>query len=388
MATKILRQSGMSARKVGSLTMEVMAMGDEEEEDDLSRLVAGWKEFQSHSQDGGYRKACRGIKARAKKGLSGDEVLAAHQIADKTAELAESSGSTALARLSAALKHAALAKDTKKIGILLGTLSASDRSPRPVVMSPNKMQEAYADDNDSFSGYQEQGGQQVMEQEPQSLQELQQADVGAQEGVSGTSELEETQPTKKRLSHQRRMLLAFTQALFDDAFSTLVRVAGEKNLTPQDIQRLGTILDAEFDNWRTSIDASDQDATDAWKQASQAVSMTLGEDGRRSVSASRDDSGLTYIYGGQGDSFNQGFAVSSLMDVPRTAGQMMQLVEDLIEHYAADIHPTDLDENDVQDYLDEHAPEVCPKKTMKHLKKVLKKGLPNRDEEDRTNAVG
>lgn len=387
-ASRVLRQSGMSARKVGSLTMEVMAMGEEDdEEDDLSRLVAGWQKFQSHSQDGGYRKACRGIKARAKQGLSGDEILAAHQIADKTAELAESSGSSALARLSAALKHAALSKDTKKIGVLLGTLSASDRSPRPVVLSPNQMEEAYSDDNENFSGYQEQAGQQVQtqEMEPQSLQELQGQDQ-TQESMTTTTELEETQETKKRMSKRQRMLQAFSQSLFDDAFSTLVRVAGESNLTPQDIRRLGTVLDAEFNNWRTSIDASDRDATDAWKQASQAVSLNLEEDGRRAVGASRDDDGLTYIFGGQADSFNQGFDTSSVMNMPRTAGQMTELVEELIEHYAADIHPTDLDEEDVQDYLDEHAPEVCPKKTMKKLKKILKKGLPNRDE-DRTNAV-
>ncbi len=190
------------------------------------------------------------------------------------------------------------------------------------------------------------------------------------------TERETLKVASRRGRARRHRQAGMVRDLMDSAERYLTDLARERSWSPQDVTNVGRLAGDEYADWRATVsqDVDDDDATTVWASAADTVGHTLASSGGRGAGRIRRSDGQDRqrVFGRQAGG----------MVVAHTRRQLVRTVELLIEHYAARKHPEDLTGHDVARWVRRFCPDYDAAEVRRMLRKVLKRGIPRRGDEE------
>lgn len=336
-ARKTLRTAGYNFRQAGHTSLQVTLAAkaknkDSDDESEFLEMIASWKEFAKRSSDAGFKKA-NSILNNPGPNL----VSAAAQVADQTAHLAKTSPK--LRKIALLLKKAAKKGDTKTINKLFAALGSGVSKPKPTFKNPVKDKPAQI-------------------QPPEKVQ---------------SSGEKERQAKRK------------ADARTDSAIRFILNHAATNGMNSKQILSLLAMGGKPYEVWKQNQPGlTENTAAQIWSVAVQMASEQMAqEEDRANPTTKGSDGGIdTILPTASSSRLNEGFSVSSALDVPKTQKQIIKCVEQMMEHYAHETHPEDLSDEQIKSFLDDNAPDISYKDAVKVLNKLTGKGIPKRHEDE------
>lgn len=328
-AQRVAARHGM--RVVATSNTEFDVLGDEKDGgDEFESLVSSWKNFIQKSGDSGFRKAS---KLRKIASASRDSMEVARQIVQTSRRIGKSN--PALKSFARKL-YAALARAEK----------SGDSSPIECMIA------ALADPKETA--------------------------------------LEDPNPPAPASEPQQKLagrVAGWIDKIYDNAYRYVLDQAQTDSWSADETRDQGSMLGEPFQAWRNSVeDVDDDDAERVWKSATDDVAHLLENEGEKAgPSGKADQLELNHIVSSRKSSYgNEIFGGGGTFQVRLSAKSLLRVVELLIEHYAARIHPEDLTDQDIKRYLKQHRPDCPFDEVKKVFDRVIKEGIPRRnaDEDD------
>jgi hypothetical protein len=169
---------------------------------------------------------------------------------------------------------------------------------------------------------------------------------------------------------------------FEAAKRYVTRWADQEGMSPSQVRGEGQFRGALYDAWAASQDQMDpEDRAVTWAAATDAVAheieqMTPDEMGLGPESGMTGDK----VYAGRGGR-SRFWATAGPLNVPRTAGSLLKLAGQMVDHYAATTHPQDLTDRQIKSFLHRTAPDVPFGRMRKTLDRWIQRKIPRRYED-------